>query len=41
MRKTFYDALNDLLAEYRDEDTDNLLSALELAMMAITENDQE
>lgn len=34
MRKTFEEALNDLLNEYSDEDREEVVSALELALMA-------
>lgn len=37
MRSSFEDALGDLLAKYSDDDPDKLISALELALMALRE----
>ena len=34
MRKTFEEALGDLLAEYADDDPEKLIAALELQLMA-------
>lgn len=39
MRKPFEEALADLLAEYADEDIDELISALELQTMALKEQE--
>ena len=39
MRKTFEDALLDLLAEYADDDPDEITSALELQLMARREQE--
>ena len=37
MRKDFTEALGDLLAQYADVDPDELISALELQLMALKE----
>lgn len=37
MGKTFEEALGDLLAEYQDTDTEELISAMELQIMALKE----
>ena len=37
MGKTFEDALGDLLADHADDDPEELISALELALMALKE----
>lgn len=37
MRKTFEEALGDLLDEYDEEDIDGKISALELALMSLRE----
>lgn len=41
MKKTFEDALGDLLAEYAGEDRDTLISAMELQIMALREEEPE
>ena len=39
MRKPFEEALAELLAEYDDEDRDEKISAMELAVMALKEEE--
>ena len=41
MRESFEDALSHLLAEYADADHDELISALELQLMALREHDDD
>lgn len=41
MRKPFEEALTDLLAEYADVDREELMSALELQLMALREQDSD
>ncbi len=41
MRKTFEEALGDLLAEYKDAGPDEIMSALELQLMAFREENTE
>lgn len=41
MKKTFEDALGDLLAEYLKADIDTLISAMELQIMALKEQREE
>lgn len=39
MEKSFEDALNDLLTVYQQTDRDEVISALELALMALKEDE--
>lgn len=41
MRKDFGEALGDLLADYADKPADELISALELQLMALRETSEE
>lgn len=41
MRRPFEDALGDLLAEYADEGAEALMSALELQLMALREENPD
>lgn len=41
MDKTFEEALGELLAEYHETDPDELISAMELQIIAVTENSAE